>query len=105
MALTASALASFQAVATPPAQRQRLPGASWSLAPARFRPHGSVASRPGLSPAGSRPEWLRLRCTFRVWTGFNELGLLAMVYAEGGCYCGKVKFKVALLEFWAGDCH
>ena len=37
--------------------------------------------------------------------GFNELGLLAMVYAEGGCYCGKVKFKAALPAFWAGHCH
>ena len=27
------------------------------------------------------------------------------VYAEGGCYCGKVKFKAALPAFWAGHCH
>src|SRR5215510_6977790 len=30
---------------------------------------------------------------------------LAMIYAEGGCYCGKVKFKAALPALWAGHCH
>jgi hypothetical protein len=28
-----------------------------------------------------------------------------MEYAKGGCYCGKVKFKVPLPAFWAGHCH
>jgi hypothetical protein len=28
-----------------------------------------------------------------------------MAYAEGSCYCGKVKFKAALPAFWAGHCH
>ena len=27
------------------------------------------------------------------------------VCAEGGCYCGKVKFKATLPAFWAGHCH
>jgi hypothetical protein len=30
---------------------------------------------------------------------------IAMAYAEGSCYCGKVKFKAALPAFWAGHCH
>ena len=30
---------------------------------------------------------------------------MSMAYAEGGCYCGKVKFKAVLPAFWAGHCH
>ncbi|MBI5469970.1 GFA family protein [Candidatus Kaiserbacteria bacterium] len=28
-----------------------------------------------------------------------------MNYAEGGCYCGKVQFKVPMPAAWAGHCH
>ena len=28
-----------------------------------------------------------------------------MEYAEGGCYCGKVRFRVAMPAAWAGHCH
>lgn len=28
-----------------------------------------------------------------------------MEYAEGQCYCGKVKFKVKMPADWAGHCH
>ena len=28
-----------------------------------------------------------------------------MEYAEGECYCGKVKFRAAMPAFWAGHCH
>jgi hypothetical protein len=32
-------------------------------------------------------------------------GYTDMEYAEGGCYCGNVKFRAALPAFWAGHCH
>jgi len=75
-----------------------------------------VASRCALIfKAGHQPESVvgpngygcdvHFRVSMRTTACSMSSGLLAMVYAEGGCYCGKVKFKAALPAFWAGHCH
>jgi hypothetical protein len=35
----------------------------------------------------------------------REIIGIYMKYAQGSCYCKKVKFKVALPPFWNGHCH
>jgi len=68
----------------------------------------SVQSQARHQPASFAvgPERLMLRLGFDRYHRVQQVrGYVAMEYAEGGCYCGKVKFKVLLPAFWAGHCH